>query len=798
MDSLYKENSALVVEPAYYSGGIPVFTPTMKQFEDFYQFNKAINKYGMQSGIVKIVPPKEWTDGLADNYTEENLLSVKVKNPIIQHMNCSGPGVYSQQNVERARSYSIFQWKELSEKPNHQPPAPKGKVRGSVASKAATKGAAKKDNQILVEANEDIVAKDQSVKDGSSESSEVQDRSRSNWNIDPTEFDQERCEQLERTYWKSLTYAEPMYGADVMGSLFSDDTKSWNVAHLPNILDLMDVRLPGVNDAYLYAGLWKATFSWHLEDQDLYSINYIHFGAPKQWYSIPQEESGKFFDVMKDTFSDEYKSCPEFLRHKTFLVSPQFLEKHGVQCNKIVHNEGEFIITYPYGYHAGFNYGYNLAESVNFALDDWFPFGEKTSKCECISDSVGINVKQLFCSYKGIPYVYDPTPGLTSDLGEETEDEEIMPIEKKPVTTRKKSPTAHRRQPVKRKIKAKSEPTTKKVKKPISKADNTPKIISNNECYLCPNNLPEALKKSPIFQLLNCDLINETKHTNYKVHRLCATAFQQFIHIDTLRGFVSGIENIPKSHTSWNCNLCDSNGTTLKKPAKSPQVPGICFQCDYPKCGRTYHTTCALGAGVLFNNDFENGKPAGYCKYHRNKISKLNSGLDENIGKLCDIPTNSLVQFTFGKPQHVGAIQGKDIHCGLVISNNVDENTLDILIYPDLNDRLEVQYKDLILGSNTQPDNYHLFNIMGNLSTSTKRHSDTSIDYLAEDFPETRKESIICEVPPPSFVPSNVNYTPSNSNQQYNLPDQNRKNNDTLMNDDPPMETNKYLTVDYS
>ncbi|KAK7676918.1 hypothetical protein QCA50_020108 [Cerrena zonata] len=640
MDSLYKENSALVVEPAYYSGGIPVFTPTMKQFEDFYQFNKAINKYGMQSGIVKIVPPKEWADSLADNYTEDNLLSVKVKNPIIQHMNCSGPGVYSQQNVERARSYSIFQWKELSEKPNHQPPAPKGKVRGSVASKAGTtKGAAKKDNQILVEANEDTDAKDISVKDGPSDSSEVQERSRSNWNIDSTQFDQERCEQLERIYWKSLTYAEPMYGADVMGSLFSDDIKSWNVAHLPNILDLMDVRLPGVNDAYLYAGLWKATFSWHLEDQDLYSINYIHFGAPKQWYSIPQEESGKFFDVMKDTFNDEYKSCPEFLRHKTFLVSPQFLEKHGVQCNKIVHNEGEFIITYPYGYHAGFNYGYNLAESVNFALDDWFPFGEKTSKCECISDSVGINVKQLFCSYKGIPYVYDPTPGLTSDLGEETEDEEIMSIEKKPVTTR---------------------------------------------------------------------------------------------------------------------------------------------------------------AGVLFNNDFENGKPVGYCKYHRNKISKLNSGLDENIGKLCNIPTNSLVQFTFGKPQHVGAIQGKDFHCGLVISNNVDENTLDILIYPDLNDRLEVQYKDLILGSNTQPDNDHLFNIMGNQIASTKRHSDTSIDYLTQNSPETRKESTICEVPPPSFVPSNINYTPSNSNQQYKLPDQNRKNNDTLMNDDPPMEPNKYLTVDYS
>lgn len=78
-----------------------------------------------------------------------------------------------------------------------------------------------------------------------------------------------------------------------------------------------------------------------------------------------------------------------------FLASPKLLQENGIRCNEIVHHEGEFMITYPYGYHAGFNYGYNLAESVNFALEEWLPIGKKAGKCHCISDSVEIDVKKL-------------------------------------------------------------------------------------------------------------------------------------------------------------------------------------------------------------------------------------------------------------------------------------------------------------------------------------------------------------------------------------------------------------------
>ena len=53
------------IEPDHYwdgenGGKIPVFKPTMDQFRSFKKFVDKIDKYGMKSGIVKVIPPKEW------------------------------------------------------------------------------------------------------------------------------------------------------------------------------------------------------------------------------------------------------------------------------------------------------------------------------------------------------------------------------------------------------------------------------------------------------------------------------------------------------------------------------------------------------------------------------------------------------------------------------------------------------------------------------------------------------------------------------------------------------------------
>lgn len=120
----------------------------------------------------------------------------------------------------------------------------------------------------------------------------------------PKHFD---YDELERKYWKNITFVNPIYGADISGSIYDADQKYWNINKLGTILDHVNgdygIKIEGVNTAYLYFGMWKTTFPWHTEDMDLYSINYVHFGAPKSWYAVPTEHGRRLERLAAGTSS---------------------------------------------------------------------------------------------------------------------------------------------------------------------------------------------------------------------------------------------------------------------------------------------------------------------------------------------------------------------------------------------------------------------------------------------------------------------------------------------------------------
>ncbi|EPZ35179.1 JmjC-domain-containing protein [Rozella allomycis CSF55] len=343
----------------------PIFRPTFEEFQNFNEYVNKIKEDAQDYGICKIIPPKNWstTDYSKcfmcpgpNNASPNSSISkectafvknISIKSPIEQQFIGSN-GIYRVINIEKKVRYSIDQLQRYCESTGKTPP--------NVTERMYNK-------------------------------------------LKPDTSKQEsyyNC--LESAYWKSLSNNSSIYGADLDASLMVLDQSlsQWNLSKLDDQLKCLTNKIPGVNTPYLYFGTWKATFAWHVEDLDLYSINYMHFGEPKQWYAIPRAFKRRFEELMKNIFSRDFQVCPEFLRHKSVLVSPIFLRKNGIPVVRMRHYPGEFMITFPYGYHAGFNYGFNAAEAINFALEDWVTnYGLAARSCKCRPDSVKMDKEKL-------------------------------------------------------------------------------------------------------------------------------------------------------------------------------------------------------------------------------------------------------------------------------------------------------------------------------------------------------------------------------------------------------------------
>eukprot|EP00536_Pseudo-nitzschia_multiseries_P012417 jgi/Psemu1/32023/gm1.32023_g len=214
-------------------------------------------------------------------------------------------------------------------------------------------------------------------------------------------------EMLERKFWKRLgpTMQSSMYGADMDGTLFSEeDDCEWNLSKLQSCLQLLLIDqkddkyggIPGVTTPYLYFGMWASVFCAHTEDMNLFSINYLHAGAPKIWYAVAEgEDSRRFENLMESNYAHAKKECPEYLRHKRSLVSPAMLKKSGIPYTMTVQYPGDAIITFPGSYHSGFNTGFNVAEATNFATPEWIPYGRTAKVCNCRPDSVRMDVNKF-------------------------------------------------------------------------------------------------------------------------------------------------------------------------------------------------------------------------------------------------------------------------------------------------------------------------------------------------------------------------------------------------------------------
>ena len=205
----------------------------------------------------------------------------------------------------------------------------------------------------------------------------------------------------EKAFWSSIAANPPLYGADTPCSLFDKKLEyGWNLRNLGGcLLSQYDVpSIAGVTTPMTYFGMWKSFFGWHKEDIDLYSVNYLHFGAPKIWYCVSPKHAEKFDCMARSIFPENASACSAFMRHKDIMISPKVLRAHGVPFVQARQEPGEFIVLNAAAYHAGFNLGFNCAEAINFALPEWLDIGKEavTCNCEALEDGVKLDMGIFF------------------------------------------------------------------------------------------------------------------------------------------------------------------------------------------------------------------------------------------------------------------------------------------------------------------------------------------------------------------------------------------------------------------
>ncbi|PBK83290.1 JmjC-domain-containing protein [Armillaria gallica] len=652
--------------------GIPVFKPTMDEFRDFEGYMQKVECWGERSGIIKIIPPKEWSESLPR--IKEQLNNLKISSPIEQHMQ-GRAGLFRVENMMRRKYMSVREWVEMCDKEDYRAPGVhEVGLHGRSGVKAKTRRSKRFSDNVKAESadsEDQVVIKEEPNEtpriydDGPGSanapivieplqsttldpSTPAEDKPKTSakrppgrkktttekaaersardaaflktfdpythWlppGTTPSDYTPEFCHILERQFWRSCGLGKPAwYGADSQGTLFTDKTQVWNIGHLESALTRLlpssSQGLPGVNTPYLYWGMWRASFAWHVEDMDLFSINYIHFGAPKFWYAIPQGRAGALEQTMRSHFPKDGSQCSQFLRHKSYLASATLLAQSSCRPNHCVQHAGEIIITYPLGYHAGFNLGLNCAESVNFALNSWISKGIKAKACECIPDSVRIDVEQLLMDREAERELLAPTsppqlkrspmkkeisvviPSLNTARSSKRQHDdglEVFPKTKKVKLTPPKStkPPAP--------VPSTSQVVTKVPTKVTLKLGPRPSEPEHYPCCLCISTSTEGLLRVQDPPTGRRDAVDAAGNpSEWMAHESCAnivpeTWVDEFDGIDGLKErMVFGVDGIVRDRWNLKCSAC------TKSRLKAHGAP---IQCTKGKCPKAFHVSCA-------------------------------------------------------------------------------------------------------------------------------------------------------------------------------------------------------------
>ncbi|XP_075908274.1 uncharacterized protein LOC116954168 isoform X2 [Petromyzon marinus] len=148
----------------------------------------------------------------------------------------------------------------------------------------------------------------------------------------------------------------------------------WNLTVLPSnpasVLRHLGT-VSGVTVPWLNIGMIYSTSSWAQDPHLLPSIDFLHTGADKIWYSIPAGQQEALERAVLSLSPANGKPALELLQQN--IVSPEALRRAGVRVHRAVQRSGEFLVVFPGACTANVSCGYSVSEAVPFATAGWLP-----------------------------------------------------------------------------------------------------------------------------------------------------------------------------------------------------------------------------------------------------------------------------------------------------------------------------------------------------------------------------------------------------------------------------------------
>ncbi|CRL03162.1 CLUMA_CG016469, isoform A [Clunio marinus] len=197
--------------------------------------------------------------------------------------------------------------------------------------------------------------------------------------------------EIESEYWRHVAVRDSHvcvhygsidssgygYGFPVPGSKTKMSPCSkhpWNLKVLTNncgsILRSLGPVM-GVTVPTLHVGMLFSAVCWYRDPTGLPWIEYLHTGASKIWYAVPDNQSSNFRTALTSLVPSHCQNKTIWLPCDTAMVPPYMLTDRNVSLCRTEQQPGQFVIVFPRAYTSSVCTGYTVSESVYFATNSW-------------------------------------------------------------------------------------------------------------------------------------------------------------------------------------------------------------------------------------------------------------------------------------------------------------------------------------------------------------------------------------------------------------------------------------------